>query len=163
VDLRKSKKPVVIYLERQDSGRRLVAEDHAQLVEDLQKLDDEGLVEFQLVSFTSKIPFQDQVATISRADIFIGVHGNGLTHILWMDPGPKKAVFEFQPATCTVTDYTPLAQAAGVQHYMVHETSFCLPQDCPGRGCAISGGINVPNIRVDSTLITDEIRRILSR
>jgi hypothetical protein len=32
--------------------------------------------------------------------ILVAVHGNGLTHTLWMSPGGY--VFEMQPAGCTV-------------------------------------------------------------
>jgi hypothetical protein len=41
------------------------------------------------------------------------------------------------------------------------DISFCLPEDCPGRGCEEAGGINTDNIRIDPAVITDEIRKLL--
>ena len=60
----KSKRPVLFYLERQDSGRRLLEEDHDKLVEAFQRLADEGLVDFEVIRFT-----KEQVGTIARADV----------------------------------------------------------------------------------------------
>nr|XP_031857896.1 uncharacterized protein CI109_006692 [Kwoniella shandongensis]KAA5524968.1 hypothetical protein CI109_006692 [Kwoniella shandongensis] len=159
ITLKKSAKPKVMYLERQGSGRELVPEDHAALVKEIERLGDEGLAEVTIEAFSSAIPFADQVAKISTVDILVSVHGNGLTHTLWMNPGAS--VFELQPAECTVTDYSPLAIAAGVQHYLVHETSFCIPEECPGRGCPGPRGINRNDIRVTATVVTDQIRRII--
>ncbi|KDQ31113.1 hypothetical protein PLEOSDRAFT_1111677 [Pleurotus ostreatus PC15] len=154
-------KPLVVYLQRQDSSRRLVTEDHEALVDELYQLQHEGVADIALEAFNSSMPFDEQVARIARATILIAVHGNGLTHSLWMTPTPRSAVFEFQPRTCTITDYSPLAIAAGVQHYMVHETDFCLPLDCPGRHCEKPGGINTI-INLEPRVVTDQIRRILA-
>ncbi|KAF4604573.1 hypothetical protein EYR40_003347 [Pleurotus pulmonarius] len=115
-------KPLVLYLQRQTDGRRLVEEDHEALIKDLYKLQDDGIAEVALEAFNSSMAFDEQVARISRATILVGVHGNGLTHSLWMTPTRLSAVFEFQPRACTITDYSPLATAAGIQHYLVHET-----------------------------------------
>ncbi|ORY35917.1 hypothetical protein BCR39DRAFT_513034 [Naematelia encephala] len=157
----------VMYLERQEHGRSLRDEDHDRLVEALEQLHKERVVDVVIETFTSAIPFADQVAKISTIDILIGVHGNGLTHTIWMNPGNDKAVFEMQPAACTITDYSPLAVAAGVQHYMVHETTFCHPVDCPQRGCTdhenYPDGINSDDIRVTPSVITNEIRKIAQR
>ncbi|KAJ8494657.1 hypothetical protein ONZ45_g8760 [Pleurotus djamor] len=154
-------RPLVMYLQRQDSGRRLVTEDHLELVRELKRLQKDGVADYVVESFNSSVPFAEQVARISRATILVAVHGNGLTHSLWMTPTTQSAVFEFQPSICTITDYSPLAIAAGVQHYMVHETDFCLPMDCPGRHCDKPNGINTI-ISLTPTVVTDEIRRILA-
>jgi hypothetical protein len=36
--------------------------------------------------------------SVLTAQIFLSVHGNGLTHIMWMNPGAS--VFEIMPAGC---------------------------------------------------------------
>ncbi|WWC65472.1 uncharacterized protein I303_108090 [Kwoniella dejecticola CBS 10117] len=161
VNLKRGSKPHVMYLERQGSGRELVPEDHEDLVAAVLQLEEDGLAKVTVKGFSSSIPFQDQVAEISTVDILISVHGNGLTHTLWMNPGGS--VFELQPAECTVTDYSPLAIAAGVQHYLVHETSFCVPEECPGRGCPGPRAINRDDIRVTAHVVTDQVRRIIRR
>ncbi|KDQ31490.1 hypothetical protein PLEOSDRAFT_1096294 [Pleurotus ostreatus PC15] len=100
----------------------------------------------------------------NRPLILVGVHGNGLTHSLWMTPTRLSAVFEFQPQACTITDYSPLATAAGIAHYLVHETDFCRPLECPKRGCAGPVGLGLINgvVRLDPGVVTGEIRRMLA-
>ncbi|KAL4256500.1 Glycosyltransferase family 61 protein [Pleurotus pulmonarius] len=154
-------RPLVLYLQRQTDGRRLVEEDHEALIRELYKLQDDGIAEVALEAFNSNMAFDEQVARISRATILVGVHGNGLTHSLWMTPTRLSAVFEFQPRACTITDYSPLATAAGIQHYLVHETDFCRPLDCPKRGCEGPIGLINGVIHLDPRVVTDEIRRIL--
>lgn len=78
-----------------------------------------------------------------------------------MSPGPGKAIFEFQPRSCTINDYSPLAIAAGVQHHMVHEDNYCFPEDCPNRHCDVDNGINDPNIRLEPSVVVNRIREIL--
>ncbi|OCF42630.1 hypothetical protein I317_03488 [Kwoniella heveanensis CBS 569] len=159
VKLRRVNKPKVMYLERQNSGRELVPEDHEELWKQILKLEEDGLAEVSMETFSSAVPFEDQVALISTVDYLVSVHGNGLTHTLWLDPGAS--VFEIQPAECTITDYSPLAIAAGVQHYMIHETSFCVPEKCGKRTCPGKWGINRSDIRVTATVITDQIRKLI--
>ncbi|WVR08426.1 hypothetical protein IAU60_005481 [Kwoniella sp. DSM 27419] len=161
VDISKPSKPKIVYLERQGSGRELVPPDHGALLKQLFKIQNEGLAEVTMETFSSKIPFEDQVAKISTVDYLVSIHGNGLTHTLWMNPGAT--VFEIQPAECTVTDYSPLAISAGVQHYMVHETSLCVPEECPGRGCKTPNGINSPEIHLNPKVITDQIRLLIKQ
>ncbi|KAL0955964.1 hypothetical protein HGRIS_002146 [Hohenbuehelia grisea] len=153
-------KPLVIYLQRQDSSRRLFEEDHDALVYELERLQRDGVADVSFEAFNSSMPFDEQVARIARATILVAVHGNGLTHSLWMTPTPRSAVFEFQPRTCTITDYSPLAIAAGIEHYLVHEDNFCKPLDCSKRHCEVSGGINTI-MHLEPRVVTDEIRRIL--
>lgn len=69
VSLKKGKLPLLAYLHRQESSRRLNHDDHAKLVVALQQLQAEGLVDYELLHFTKDMPFEDQVATISRVDV----------------------------------------------------------------------------------------------
>lgn len=66
------KKPVVTYLARQDSSRRLFHEDHDALWQELQKLESEGIAEVNMDSFNSSIPFDHQVARIARTTVSEG-------------------------------------------------------------------------------------------
>lgn len=152
VDLKPHKRPHLMYLGRQDTTRRLLHSAHEALVKALKGLEAEGLIDYSFEQFTSATPFEDQVAKVSTVDvgvfphrildrqtdsqILVAVHGNGLTHTLWMEPGPFKAVFEMQPPTCFYVgsnsaqivgwalmrqnDYSPLAVSNGVRHYMTH-------------------------------------------
>lgn len=102
VSLKRSKLPRVKYLMRQDTTRKLTDESHEALLDALQDLHDEGLVQVSALHFTDGDSFEDQLAHMATTDFLIGVHGNGLTHALWMTPGPCKGVFEIQPKHCSL-------------------------------------------------------------
>ncbi|KAL0959222.1 hypothetical protein HGRIS_014500 [Hohenbuehelia grisea] len=83
---------VITYIDRQNTTRRLVDEDHASLIDALSQFARENDVEVNMVQmeFLSK---REQFAISTRTNILMGVHGNGLTHQMWMRPGGK--VLEF--------------------------------------------------------------------
>ncbi|GMK59543.1 hypothetical protein CspeluHIS016_0801490 [Cutaneotrichosporon spelunceum] len=164
VNLRRSRRPRVKYLTRQETTRRLTNASHEGLITELRRLENDGLVDLSILQFVDGDSFMDQVAEMATTDFLVGVHGNGLTHCLWMTPGPCKAVFEMQPKGCSINDYSPLATAAGVTHYLVAEDSMCTPLECPDRGCVNNQrGPNRDDIEVDPLLISHQIRRIISR
>ncbi|BEJ12089.1 hypothetical protein CspHIS471_0205490 [Cutaneotrichosporon sp. HIS471] len=164
VKLHPTRRPRVKYLTRQETNRRLTGAAHEALIEAMLKLEKEGLVEFSLLHFVDGDSFPDQIAQIASTDFLIAVHGNGLTHSLWMTPGPCKAVFELQPKPCSFNDFSPLAIAAGVAHYLVTEDTMCTPLECPDRGCSgHPDGVNRANIVVDPQLISHQIRHIIAR
>lgn len=70
---KKSSKPVLTYLERQSTTRRLTNESHAGVVEGLERLAADGLVEFTVETFGTPagkaMPFEEQIAIISRTDV----------------------------------------------------------------------------------------------
>lgn len=102
-------KPLVTYVSRQGGGRRLLAADHDALVEALEELMQQGICEFKVVQF-EKMKLKEQVEVMAKStvsvilgrpvrgphdsQIMLGVHGNGLTHQLWMPPTPKSTVIE---------------------------------------------------------------------
>lgn len=49
----------------------------------------------------------------------MGVHGNGLTALLWMRPTPRSTVIEFFYPSGFAFDYQYTAHALGIQHYGV--------------------------------------------
>lgn len=66
-------KPLVLYLQRQTDGRRLVEEDHEALIKELYKLRDDGIAEVDLEAFDSAMAFDEQVARISRATVSLSL------------------------------------------------------------------------------------------
>jgi hypothetical protein len=40
--------------------------------------------------------------------------------------------------------------------------SFCVPRDCPQRGCEPGAAINTPDVKVDPAVVTDQIRKIVA-
>lgn len=49
----------------------------------------------------------------------LGVHGNGLTHLLWMPPSPRATVIEIFYPGAFASDYDWTARARGLKHFGV--------------------------------------------
>jgi hypothetical protein len=47
----------------------------------------------------------------------MGVHGNGLTSLLWMNPNPRSTVIEFFYPQGFAHDYEYTTRALGMTHY----------------------------------------------
>ena len=54
----------------------------------------------------------------------MGVHGNGLTSLLWMKPTPRATVIEFFYPNGFAKDYQWTAQALGIRHYGVWDKEY---------------------------------------
>lgn len=65
----------------------------------------------------SKLDNHQQVRLAARSTILMGVHGNGLTHLLWMKPTPRSTVIEFFYPGGFAYDYEFTARGLGIQHY----------------------------------------------
>ena len=61
------------------------------------------------------LPWQQQVRLSAAHDVMLGVHGNGLTNILWMRPG--SLVLEFFPDGARHYDYQFYAELAGLTYF----------------------------------------------
>lgn len=66
-------KLLVLYLQRQTDGRRLVEEDHEALIKELSKLQEDGIADVALEAFNSNMAFDEQVARISRATVSLSL------------------------------------------------------------------------------------------
>ncbi|KAK7441729.1 hypothetical protein VKT23_016392 [Stygiomarasmius scandens] len=109
--------PVITYVSRQDWTRRKLLQDHHEnLVRELYKLRDEYGYEVNVVSM-DKLSRQEQIRLASRTTIMMGVHGNGLTSLLWMNPTPRSTVIEFFFPGGFAHDYEFTARAMGMSHY----------------------------------------------
>jgi len=69
-----------------------------------------------------RVKFEDmdaesQLKTAMRADIWLGIHGNGLTHLVWTLSGA--AVIELFPANSFLRDYELLSYALEHNYYNV--------------------------------------------
>ncbi|KXN82749.1 hypothetical protein AN958_02188 [Leucoagaricus sp. SymC.cos] len=114
----RSKKPVVTYINRQGTNRRLTDESHQSLVDALRELEKEGVCEVQIVRFEN-VPLKEQVRLAARSSIMVAVHGNGLTHQLWMPPSARSAIIEIVYPQAYSFDYEMLARNMGHKHYTV--------------------------------------------
>ncbi|KAF4616544.1 hypothetical protein D9613_008387 [Agrocybe pediades] len=119
--------PVVTYVSRQNHGRSLLPSDHEKLVEALRGLEEEGICVVNVVAMET-MTFTDQIETAARSTIMLGIHGNGLTHQLWMPSGPRSTVIEIYFPKAYAHDYEILARNMGHKHYAVwNDTTLTYP------------------------------------
>ncbi|KAF9479481.1 hypothetical protein BDN70DRAFT_806989 [Pholiota conissans] len=126
----RSKAPVVTYISRQGGVRRLTSEAHEGLVDALRGLESEGLCELNVVAMEN-LTFSAQLEMVARTTVMVGVHGNGLTHQLWMPSSPRSTVVEIFFPKSYLHDYEILARNIGHKHYAIwNDSSVTYP---PGK------------------------------
>ncbi|KAG8990584.1 hypothetical protein FRB90_001698 [Tulasnella sp. 427] len=73
---------------------------------------------------------EEQLAIAAETTIMIGVHGNGLTHLLWMPLTPLTTVMEIFYPGGFAKDYEWTARVLGFTHYAIHnDTAFTHPTE----------------------------------
>ncbi|EAU82121.2 hypothetical protein CC1G_09580 [Coprinopsis cinerea okayama7 len=154
--------PVVTYISRQGSGRRLVAEDHELLVKSLKDLEKQGVCTV-LIPQMEKLSIREQIAIIAKTTILVGVHGNGLTHQLIMPPSLRSATFEIMDPPSYTFDYEMLARNMGHKHYAVHNDTFLTyPRGKTHNKVHFTKGFHGVSIPVYGPAVADMIRRRLT-
>ncbi|KAG8723600.1 hypothetical protein FRC09_002622 [Ceratobasidium sp. 395] len=112
-----SLRPVITYVSRQGWGRRMLKEkDHLGLVKALRGLEAKYGYEVNIVKL-DKMTRDEQIRLVGRTTILMGVHGNGLTSLLWMLPTPRATVIEFFYPGGFAFDYEYTTRALGMTHY----------------------------------------------
>ncbi|KAL6305939.1 hypothetical protein BKA93DRAFT_188722 [Sparassis latifolia] len=124
--------PVITYISRQGWGRRmLIQEHHERLVQELYNLRDTYGYEVNVVSM-DKLSRIEQFQLAGRTTIMMGVHGNGLTALVWMRPTPRSTVIEFFFPQGFAHDYEYTTRALGMVHYgFWNDQSFTSPDVPP--------------------------------
>ncbi|KAK8864481.1 hypothetical protein IAR55_001731 [Kwoniella newhampshirensis] len=152
--------PVVLYINRQLTGRRLIHEDAEELSREMRKLDAEGVIEWMDVQMETKSRVE-QFCLALRADVIMGVHGNGLSHALWMKPG--SAVLEFMMPGGFARDYATVAELMRHDYYSIHKNEV-FTQDKwlkpDGWGVGTVQGFHGTSIPLDGKWIAGLIRQI---
>lgn len=111
-----SDRPLAFYVDRQNTARRLIDSVHDQLLIELESLKLEGWD--VLVKRMEDIPFAEQVSISRRAHVILGVHGNGLTTVLWAEPGA--CLVEFH-GSMRRFNFQWLSQVVGMNYVAVDE------------------------------------------
>ncbi|KAJ7644361.1 hypothetical protein FB45DRAFT_1053133 [Roridomyces roridus] len=112
-----SDKPVITYVSRQAWGRRtLIPEHHDRLVKELYRLRDTYGWEVNVV-LMENFSRMEQIQLSVRTTVLLGVHGNGLTNLLWMRPTPRTTVIEIFYPEGFAHDYEYTARSLGITHY----------------------------------------------
>ncbi|KAJ9123004.1 hypothetical protein QFC24_004043 [Naganishia onofrii] len=123
-------KPLVTYISRQSSRRRLTPESHEDLVQALEKHSKAKGWELKIVE-AEKLTKEEQLDLAARTTIMLGVHGNGLTHLLWMPPTPQSAVIEMFVVGGFARDYQWTAQNLGIRHFAVRHDQYATAPNEP--------------------------------
>jgi len=90
----------------------------------------------------------------------LGVHGNGLTALLWMNPTPRSTVIEFFHPGGFAFDYEWTTRALGMIHYgFWGSDSFTSPKLPP---LAYPEGFQGNSIPIDGKKVADLIHYRLS-
>nr|GAT50261.1 predicted protein [Mycena chlorophos] len=123
--------PVITYVSRQSWGRRmLIPAHHDQLVRELQKIEQVYGYELNVVE-AEKMSRLEQIQLAARTTILMGVHGNGLTNLLWMWPTRRATVIEFFYPGGFAHDYEWTARALGLTHYGFWGSEFFTSPNIP--------------------------------
>ncbi|WVQ78872.1 hypothetical protein IAT38_000963 [Cryptococcus sp. DSM 104549] len=140
-----NKVPKVVYIERQGTERRFEDSVHNELVRALRKIHKRGdaKVHFAVLENLEK---KKQFAMFADADIVLGIHGNGLTHELWMPEGGT--VIEILPQMSFQWDYPPISAVLGHEHIIwqydkIWPRDQWIPQNA-GNGTVIHDGSFIP-------------------
>lgn len=164
-------KPLVTYISRQGSRRRLTKESHEELVAALKSHSVANGWEFLVVE-AEKLTKEEQLqlaakttvrTRVTKGDtsgllnirpvslqIMLGVHGNGLTHLIWMPPTPRSAVIEMFVDGGFARDYQWTAQHLGIRHFAVQHDKFATapneykvdyPEGFQGTGITVVGEV----------------------
>jgi hypothetical protein len=108
------KLPVVTYINRQNTRRRLSDADHTSIIKCLDNVD--GII-FQSIVMEN-YSFEQQVEFMNETDLLLGVHGNGLTHAAFMKP--HRAVCEIYPPGMPFQwDYYTLSKMMGHEYLCI--------------------------------------------
>ncbi|EAY22815.1 hypothetical protein TVAG_075620 [Trichomonas vaginalis G3] len=112
-----SKSPIAVILARKGNVRFFNVDVVEKVVKKL-------LPKYKVkVEYFENVPIEKQMKIMSKASLFVSIHGSGLSHILWMKPGT--CVIELKTWLHTCNDwYQKAARATGI-HYMAyypHET-----------------------------------------
>ncbi|TDL21878.1 hypothetical protein BD410DRAFT_840270 [Rickenella mellea] len=150
---------VITYISRQGWSRRKLREsDHEELVRQLMRLKERYGYEVNVVEM-NKLTRAEQFQLAGRTTIMIGVHGNGLTSLMWMRPTPRSTVIEIFCPQGFGFDYEYTTRAFGMVHYGVwNNITFTSPDLPPENWPDEFQGNNIP---VDGAVVADLVHRRL--
>lgn len=126
-----SKKVMVTYVSRQAGSRRkLSPESHESLVAALRELANKRDFDFNVME-AETLTKEEQLQVIAKTTILLGVHGNGLTHLVFMPPTRFSAVIEIFYPGGFAHDYHWTARALGMPHFAVWNDTYLTHPDEP--------------------------------
>ncbi|KAG6332608.1 hypothetical protein ID866_6486 [Astraeus odoratus] len=131
-------KITITYISRQDTRRRLIPEDHDLLVKELESLVARKNVEIELSKGPNRPARKEWVLNVVRAEqmsrdeqILLGVHGNGLSHLILMPRTRISSVIEIFYPGGFAHDYEWTTHALALKHYVVWNDTYFTDENTP--------------------------------
>ncbi|KAL6305818.1 hypothetical protein BKA93DRAFT_776889 [Sparassis latifolia] len=121
---------VITYISRQGSKRHLIEGHHEALVTALTEMCRRHGWELNIVQ-AERLSMEQQLELAARTTIMLGVHGNGLTHLIMMPVTPISAVIEIFYPTGFAHDYQWTTHALGMRHFAVWNDTYHTVPDKP--------------------------------
>nr|XP_031858488.1 uncharacterized protein CI109_006133 [Kwoniella shandongensis]KAA5525560.1 hypothetical protein CI109_006133 [Kwoniella shandongensis] len=157
--------PKILYVDRQGTERKLSGEAHAGLAVVLGELESMGRARV-VHKKMEKISHEEQIRNVADVDIMIGVHGDGLTHQLWMPEGG--VVIEVFPPDTFLPEYQIIADVLHHEYIPVwndialsREEWDVLPDQ--HNSASLYDGREVPLDPVFMRLLLEEVIQRMSR
>lgn len=120
---RKNQRIRVTLLSRDTQYRRILNEDEL-----VRALKENPLYKVKKVVYNKKVSFKKQLEITRNSDIFIGIHGAGLTHLMFLpDWAAVFEIYNCEDPGC----YKDLARLRGVKYFTWENNSKLVQQD-PG-------------------------------
>ncbi|KAF8556341.1 hypothetical protein OG21DRAFT_1602307 [Imleria badia] len=138
-DFEATGKILITYISRQSSRRHLIPEDHDLLVESLESLVQRknaeitsGEKEWKLdVVKAEEMTIDEQIQLAARTTILLGVHGNGLSHLIMMPHTNVSAVIEMLYPEGFAHDYQWTTSALGMKYFGVWNDTYFTEENTP--------------------------------
>ncbi|KAG8878864.1 hypothetical protein FRB97_002151 [Tulasnella sp. 331] len=130
VDLASNRIPIVVSYIVRTNKRMLRPEDHQGLLAALTHLCTSKGWTFN-VAHAERMTREEQIQMAANTTIMLGVHGNGLTHLVWMPSTPLSTVIEIFYPGGFARDYEWTARALGHRHYGIRNDTYSTYPDTP--------------------------------
>ena len=136
----------VTYIKRCES-RQLSPDTERELIERISNLPH---INLKVVDF-ARIPFIEQIQIAANTDVLLGVHGNGLSHALFLPTGAT--LIELFPENSFRTEYRIFAKARGLKYFgWVDQMGWISDATAEGKGCFGNVYINNLNTNIDAII-----------
>lgn len=109
---KKTEKKIVTYVTR-PPNRCLTQQVERELIDRVAQLPN---IELHIVDFAA-LSFKEQIKIVAQTDILLGVHGNGLSHTLFLPPGAT--LIELFPKESLRVEYRLFAKARGLNYHAI--------------------------------------------
>ncbi|CAK5268519.1 unnamed protein product [Mycena citricolor] len=152
---------VITYINRQGTRRHLKEEDNRQLVQAIEELvarkNQEGGRQWEFHDVQAeRLTLDEQIQMAAKTHIMLGVHGNGLTHLVMMKPTLVSAVVEMFLPEGYARDYEWTSRSLGMTHYSIwNDTVYTYPNEPPNPD--YPEGFHGPNIPVQASVVANVI------